>query len=405
MPPKSKKNSSDVLSALFQQAGEGAQIINNGTASQQATDALQVQYLNIQLLRPDPVQPRRILPQDLHEAFHSQRISPNQAIKELVNRAQGRARVAGRPFSNPFDLMASNESEDVADIHYSIEEELLRDLVQLAMTLQDDGQVNPLTVVNISEGVMVQYVIETGERRYWSTWLLKDFHPVESHDGKIPCIVIPNDKASPFRQAKENTSRTGLNAIAMARQVALLLLHVHGYDIPLHPVNMDFYRQALELDLRGKREYTTDVLSALGGVSKWYLSAYKSLLNLSDEAIEIADRYNLEEKRLRYLINLEVDDQIEMLHQILEHNLTSKQIKDLVEKGLPGQTNSDEDDLFKQLPKAATTLAKLALKPSDDVDANHIAQAFISLERDKAVAKARIRALREMLEEAESYLD
>jgi hypothetical protein len=55
-------------------------------------------------------------------------------------------------------------------------------------------------------------------------------------------------------------------------------------------------------------------------------------------------------------------------------------------------TNSDEDDLFKQLPKAATTLAKLALKPSDDVDANHIAQAFISLERDKAVAKARIRA-------------
>jgi hypothetical protein len=104
---------------------------------------------------------------------------------------------------------------------------------------------------------MVQYVIETGERRYWSTWLLKDFHPVESHDGKIPCIVIPNDKASPFRQAKENTSRTGLNAIAMARQVALLLLHVHGYDIPLHPVNMDFYRQALELDLRGKREYTS----------------------------------------------------------------------------------------------------------------------------------------------------
>jgi hypothetical protein len=405
MPPKSKKNSSDVLSALFQQAGEGAQIINNGTASQQATDALQVQYLNIQLLRPDPVQPRRILPQDLHEAFHSQRISPNQAIKELVNRAQGRARVAGRPFSNPFVLMASNESEDVGDLQYSLEEELLRDLVQLAMTLQDDGQVNPLTVVNISEGVMVQYVIETGERRYWSTWLLKDFHPVESHDGKIPCIVIPNDKASPFRQAKENTSRTGLNAIAMARQVALLLLHVHGYDIPLHPVNMDFYRQALELDLRGKREYTTDVLSALGGVSKWYLSAYKSLLNLSDEAIEIADRYNLEEKRLRYLINLEVDDQIEMLHQILEHNLTSKQIKDLVEKGLPGQTNSDEDDLFKQLPKAATTLAKLALKPSDDVDANHIAQAFISLERDKAVAKARIRALREMLEEAESYLD
>jgi ParB-like chromosome segregation protein Spo0J len=405
MPPKSKKNSSDVLSALFQQAGEGAQIINNGTASQQATDALQVQYLNIQLLRPDPVQPRRILPQDLHEAFHSQRISPNQAIKELVNRAQGRARVAGRPFSNPFDLMASNESEDVADIQYSIEEELLRDLVQLAITLQDDGQVNPLTVVNISEGVMVQYVIETGERRYWSTWLLKDFHPVESHDGKIPCIVIPNDKASPFRQAKENTSRTGLNAIAMARQVALLLLHVHGYDIPLHPVNMDFYRQALELDLRGKREFTADVLSALGGISKSKLSRYKTLLSLSDEVMELADRYNLDEIKLYYIAQLEPEDQLELIQQVIQGGLTTKQVKELVEKGCNVATFSDEDDLFKQLPKAATTLAKLALKPSDDVDANHIAQAFISLERDKAVAKARIRALREMLEEAESYLD
>jgi hypothetical protein len=130
-------------------------------------------------------------------------------------------------------------------------------------------------------------------------------------------------------------------------------------------------------------------------------------LNLSDEAIEIADRYNLDRKNVcAYLINLEVDDQIEIsFNKFSEHNLTSKTNQGFVEKGLPGQTNSDEDDLFKQLPKAATTLAKLALKPSDDVDANHIAQAFISLERDKAVAKARIRALREMLEEAESYLD
>jgi hypothetical protein len=38
---------------------------------------------------------------------------------------------------------------------------------------------------------------------------------------------------------------------------------------------MDFYRQALELDLRGKREHTADVLSALGGISK----ATQSLIN------------------------------------------------------------------------------------------------------------------------------
>jgi hypothetical protein len=269
MATKPKRNT-QALSDLFKQAGEGAQIINNGASEAQDDTSLRVQYLNIQLLRPDPVQPRRILPHDLHTAFHSQQISPNQALRELVNRVQGRARVAGRPFSNPFELVGDvhNEEASSSEADYSVEEVLLRDLVQLAITLQGDGQVNPLTVVNISEGVMTQYVIETGERRFWATWLLRDFHPVESHDGKIPCIVVPGEKASPFRQAKENTSRSGLNAIAMARQVALLLLAVHGYDIPLQPVSMDFYRQALDLDLRGKREHTADVLAALGGISK-----------------------------------------------------------------------------------------------------------------------------------------
>jgi hypothetical protein len=406
MATKPKRNT-QALSDLFKQAGEGAQIINNGASEAQDDTSLRVQYLNIQLLRPDPVQPRRILPHDLHTAFHSQQISPNQALRELVNRVQGRARVAGRPFSNPFELVGDvhNEEASSSEADYSVEEVLLRDLVQLAITLQGDGQVNPFTVVNISEGVMTQYVIETGERRFWATWLLRDFHPVESHDGKIPCIVVPGEKASPFRQAKENTSRSGLNAIAMARQVALLLLAVHGYDIPLQPVSMDFYRQALDLDLRGKREHTADVLAALGGMSKQQLTCYyKSLLKLCDEATELADRYNIEEKKLRIIIHLPDDDQVEILQQAIKLNLTTKQIKDLIEKGQPGLTNSD-DTLFDKLPKAAVQIAKLALKPTQELDANKLAQALVGMEQDKQVAKARIRALRDMLEEAERYLD
>jgi hypothetical protein len=72
------KRNTQALSDLFKQAGEGAQIINNGAVEVQNDDTLRVQYLNIQLLRPDPVQPRRILPHDLHTAFHSQQISPTK---------------------------------------------------------------------------------------------------------------------------------------------------------------------------------------------------------------------------------------------------------------------------------------------------------------------------------------
>jgi hypothetical protein len=67
-------------------------------------------------------------------------------------------------------------------------------------------------------------------------------------------------------------------------------------------------------------------------------------------------------------------------------------------------TNSD-DALFDKLPKAAVQIAKLALKPTQELDANKLAQALVGMEQDKQVAKARIRALRDMLEEAERYLD
>ena len=116
------------------------------------------------------------------------------------------------------------------------------------------------------QGVTRLFRIETGERRYWATWLLRDFLPEYTGDGMIPCIIIPANRSSVFRQAKENTARSGLTAMALARQAALLLLTVHGYEIPAYAVENDFYRQALELDLRDKREYTDAVLSAMGGI-------------------------------------------------------------------------------------------------------------------------------------------
>ncbi len=56
--------------------------------------------------------------------------------------------------------------------------------------------------------------------------------------------------------------------------------------LPIYAVSNDFYRQALELDLRGKREYTETILSAMGGIEKAHFSRIKALLRLSDEALE-----------------------------------------------------------------------------------------------------------------------
>ena len=243
------------------------------------------------MVRPDPVQPRRVLPEQIHRKFHDNRLTPTQALRELVQLAQVSSRQNGRPFSNVLELLPDTESDTEQPDKLSPEEETLRDLVNLAVTIRDDGQVNPLTVVDMTQGVTRLYRIETGERRYWATWILRDFIPSYEHDGMIDCIVVPSEKSSIFRQAKENTARKGLSAIAMARQAALLLLTVHGYEIPITAVDNDFYRQALELDLRGKREYTEAILNAMGGISKQRLRHYKALLQLSDEAIEPGKRY------------------------------------------------------------------------------------------------------------------
>ena len=201
---------------------------------------LRVERILLEMVRPDPLQPRRVLPDSVYTAFHNNRLTPTQALRELIQSAQVAARQHGRPFTNVLDLLGNPDEESEREPQpLTPEEQLVRDLVNLAVTIRDDGQVNPLTVVDVTQGVTRLYRIETGERRYWATWLLRDFIPGYESDGMIPCIVIPAEQASPFRQAKENTARTGLSAVAMARQAALLLLTVHGCELVEGPVTND----------------------------------------------------------------------------------------------------------------------------------------------------------------------
>lgn len=373
-----------------------------GNPQQFEDNSIRVERLLLEMVRPDPVQPRRVLPEQLHFAFHSNRLTPTQALKELVQLVQVAARQRGRPFNNVLELLPNpdDEGDEEQSVHLSPEEQLLHDLVNLAITIRDDGQVNPLTVVDVSQGVTQQFRIETGERRYWATWLLRDFIANYNSDGMIPCIIIPAERSSVFRQAKENTARSGLSAIATARQAALLLLTVHGYQIPATAVPNDFYRQALELDLRGKREYTDAILSAMGGINKSQFSRYKSLLQLADEALELADRHSIEEYKLRYVVALPPEYHAEIVRQIIDFNLTSKQVKELCESD--GHDTENTDPLEK-LPVQAVKMAKVT-KSINTTTPQDFARALIQQEGDAAIARARLQALQKLIAEAERYL-
>jgi hypothetical protein len=397
MPPKNQTHRIDEL------LGSVTEELLLGNPQQFEDNSIRVERLLLEMVRPDPVQPRRVLPEQLHFAFHSNRLTPTQALKELVQLVQVAARQRGRPFNNVLELLPNPDDEGDEDqsAHLSPEEQLLHDLVNLAITIRDDGQVNPLTVVDVSQGVTQQFRIETGERRYWATWLLRDFIAGYNSDGMIPCIIIPAARSSVFRQAKENTARSGLSAVAMARQAALLVLTVHGYEIPSHAVSNDFYRQALELDLRGKREYTESILTAMGGIDKGHLYHYKTLLRLSDEAMELADRHNIDEKKLRYVVTLPQEFHTEIVRQIIDFNLTSKQVKELCAG--EGLDTENRDDEVEHLPASAVKLAKIA-QASSNTSAQDLAQAMMRQEGDANLARARLQAMRKLLTEAERYL-
>jgi len=391
---KKKHDTSNIDNLL---ASVTPDMLGDGFADALADNSIRVERFLLDMVRPDPVQPRRVLPEQIHRKFHDNRLTPTQALRELVQLAQVSARQNGRPFSNVLELLpdADNENEEVAK--QSPEEETLCDLVNLAVTIRDDGQVNPLTVVDMTEGVTRLYRIETGERRYWATWILRDFIPGYEHDGMIDCIIVPAEKSSIFRQAKENTARKGLSAIAMARQAALLLLTVHGYEIPLHVVDNDFYRQALELDLRGKREYTEAILNAMGGISRARFSRYKALLRLSDEAIEIADRYQIDEGKLRHVVEFELVEHAEVIQQIVDLQLTVKQVKQLKDVENEISETENENKQYQQV----TRIFRIA----PNQPPIELANSLLIQEGDVHSARAQIQRMRDLLDKVELHIN
>ena len=392
-----KKNDTDKLSELL--ASFNGDLLGDELPQQFNDNSIKVERILLDLVRPDPIQPRRVLPEKIHHDFHDSRLTPSQALRDVVQIAQVASRQRGRPFANLLDLLPDPEREE-SDTKLTPEEELLRELVNLAVTIRDDGQVNPITVIDITEGVTRLYRIETGERRYWAAWLLRDFLPGYENDGMIDCIVVPADRSSVFRQAKENTARKGLSAIAMARQAALLLLTVNGYEIPTYAVTNDFYRQAL--DLRIPRGAGVAIYSAMGGIDKRRFGQYKDLLKLCDDAIELADRHQLDERTLRHVVSLSFEDQIEMIQQIIQFGLTSRQVETIITQEPHLIEDADQDDL----PAYATKLARAFLKDADKFSPDLLWLAVFREQGDPHMASAYLKRLGEMaLSAASKYPD
>jgi hypothetical protein len=253
--------------------------------------------ISIRLIWADIKQPRRVFPAEIRGDWQGSPQRVPEMLRqwhEIVEGILDEKIIAANLVMVNGDTFDRHESEIVND-YFS--------LCALAGSVVHDKLTNPISVVSGVGGI---YLIETGERRWLAHHLLLMY--AHNRYEKIAAQIV--DKADVYRQANENSARASLNAISMARQLALLLMSMHGvdqfdtYETLVLPGECDrkYYAQVANGKLWPvKRGQGARILSATGIKNAVMLNRYRDLLNLTDQQWNTGDDENWSEGALRVL--------------------------------------------------------------------------------------------------------
>lgn len=240
-----------------------------------------LRHLPLTAVRPDPDQPRRLLPGNLQA-----RLSEPTQYEPLVAMADWLAQAA------------PNDSR-------------LQELRQLADSIARHGLINPITVrpTPTTSTSSTDYLIITGERRYWAHVLLaleeRQIQVGEQRDPHhIAALLAPEGISIRAHQLIENINREDINAVEKAYGLVALR------------------RELSEVNLGspdGKLVPWTAVSDTLG-ISKRYRIYLTAVLDLCDEAQAIIAAHSLAEKTVRPIaqkLKERPELQLEALQQIV----------------------------------------------------------------------------------------
>lgn len=234
-----------------------------------------VERFPLKSIRPDPEQPRRLLPEDLAVAVNRGESEPSDAVQEWIRRSD----------AEPDSSMARE----------------MRELQRLASAIAQHGLINPITI-RPSETEINRYLIVTGERRYWAHVLLAlEGRKIEEGKTKlnpdeIKATLVPADVSIRAHQIVENLMREDINVVEKA----------HGLLALRRELTDDAYRRHAEAgDLpEGSKPRSVPwkkVEDSLD-ISRQYRLRIVSVLDLADEAQQVVDRHNLAEATIRPIV-------------------------------------------------------------------------------------------------------
>jgi hypothetical protein len=249
-----------------------------------------VERFPLESIRPDPGQPRRLLPGDLAEAVNQGKKDPSAAMKEWQNR------VIEEPESNLVQEM--------------------RELRRLATAIEQHGLINPITI-RPSEFGKSRYIIVTGERRYWAHVLLAlEERPIKEGDtslasDKIRATIVPAGVSIRAHQIVENLMREDINVVEKASGLWALRRELSN----------DAYRRHSQID-EGEtpRLIPWSQVEESLDMSRQYRLRIVSVLDLSEDAQQLIDNHNLAEATIRPIVERlkkHPDLQVQALRQLI----------------------------------------------------------------------------------------
>ena len=130
-----------------------------------------------------------------------------------------------------------------------------------------------------------------------------------------------------------------------------------------------------------------------------HFSHYKALLRLSDDAMEMADRHAVDEKKLRYVAALPTEMQSELMQQIIALKLSSKQIQEICNAEEKTEDEQTEHISAKALKVARVLQSVAATSPKD------VARALLQQEQNVTLAHARFQTMRQLLDDTDRFLE
>lgn len=327
------------------------------------------QDLHLDSIRPDPNQPRQQLPAALRQQFHQGKLPPSEVMRQW-------------------------EASTVTANASAAEQQTITAIRQLADSIARHGLINPITVQETASG---QYLIVTGERRWWAhVWLTLHNRPIVEGDqelapDRIRARLVAKGITIRAHQLIENLIREDLNVLERAQGIVAL-------------------REEMENVARGQQKEAKvrwqDVEAALS-ISRSYRIRTMKVLALSPQAQAIIAKHNLTERAIRPIAEKLADYpnlQIEALQQLVAWRAADSDNQ---------QTLVATEQLVEQLlrstaPDASTASATTA-SPTPERQAQtlrqKVRQTLRFVRKLESLAEADKQTLHMMLSQEEAFAD